>query len=268
LKLPNKLRKKAQMEREVYPRRDAEFYYDLSWPSFDDVNFYKRYLSSSSRVLELGCGTGRVLLPLAGLVSKIVGVDKSPEMIRALRQKLAALPNPSNIAVVEGDITNLQLGEKFDLITAPFRVFQALETDQQVDGFFEVVRSHLAPGGSCILNVFKPNREREQLKAEWCKAGETVVWEKILPNGDKAVHSDRRSSMDKERLVLYPELIYRLYRDEKLVEEVIVPINMRCYYQEDLKNLVMQHGFEITGTWGGYSGEAYGDGGELVLKFR
>jgi len=53
------------------------------------------------------------------------------------------------------DITEINLGKTFDLVTAPFRVFQNLETDVEIDEFFETVRKHLSPGATCVLNVFK-----------------------------------------------------------------------------------------------------------------
>ena len=53
--------------------------------------------------------------------------------------------------------------------------------------------------------------------------------------GELTLH-DRRPRMDRERLVLYPELIYRRYRDDVLVDEAVLKIAMRCYYPEELLN--------------------------------
>ena len=82
-----------------------------------------------------------------------------------------------------GDITEIDLGRTFDLITAPYRVFQNLETDVQVDGLLEVVRRHLAPGGTCILNVFQPNRDAEGLRREWANQAEFTAWELPTESG-------------------------------------------------------------------------------------
>ena len=73
--------------------------------------------------------------------------------------------------------------------------------------------------------------------------------------------------MDPERMVLYPELIYRSYRGNDLVEEAVLKIVMRCYYPEEFEELILKHGFKILNRWGGYSGEPYGEGSELVLEF-
>jgi hypothetical protein len=76
-----------------------------------------------------------------------------------------------------GDITQFALGRAFDLIIAPYRVFQLLETEAQVDGLFQCVRAHLAPRGTCILNVFHPQGGFEGVQQEWERATEKGRWE-------------------------------------------------------------------------------------------
>jgi hypothetical protein len=73
--------------------------------------------------------------------------------------------------------------------------------------------------------------------------------------------------MDRERLVLYPELIYRRYRDNELVDEAVLKIAMRCYYPEELLSLIAAHGFRVLNKCGGYAGERYGEGPELIVEF-
>jgi hypothetical protein len=68
--------------------------------------------------------------------------------------------------------------------------------------------------------------------------------------------------------VLYPDLVYRRYEGPILMEEVVLPLVMRCYWPETFEKLVTIHGFQIVNRWGGYQGEAYGDGPELVLQFQ
>src|SRR5262249_36467985 len=141
-------------------RAEAAKYYDVSPTIPNDLAFYRARLpASDAAVLELGCGTGRVLLPLAAKCGFIHGIDQSQAMLARCLQKLqaAAIP-PTKARVALGDITQFALSRAFDLIIAPYRVFQLLETDAQVDGLFQCVRAHLAPGGTCILNVFHPQR--------------------------------------------------------------------------------------------------------------
>lgn len=249
-------------------RSNAAKYYDLN-PNFPiDIPFYESHiLSDNINLLELGCGTGRVAISLSKKCKHIRGIDLSESMIDICRRKLKNEKIPaSNLMVSVGDITSFDLGKKFDLIIAPFRVFQNLETDKEVGGFFECVREHLTPQGYCILNVFNPNKAREALIREWCSKKENLNWE-ILTNGMRITCHDIRPSIDKEKLILYPELIYRKFDKNKLVDKVTLKLIMRCYYPDELLDLITSHGFNISDKWGGYSNEKYGEGPELIIKF-
>jgi len=102
-------------------REESARYYDLQPMRFDDVPFYLAQLPSpETRVLELGCGTGRVLIPLAAHCRRIVGVDASEAMLAVCRAKLQTAGLPEDKAhILLGDITDLDLGESFDYIIAP-----------------------------------------------------------------------------------------------------------------------------------------------------
>jgi SAM-dependent methyltransferase len=174
-------------------RAAAAQYYDLDPDPLDDLPFYKRLVPSPrTHVFELGCGTGRVTVPLAPSCGYIYGIDLSPAMIAICRQKLEkANIGADKVRVETGDITNLDLERTFDLIIAPYRVMQNLETDREVEGLLDCIRKHLAPDGSCILNVFNPRRDPERMRREWCGDGEIFCWEMPVEGG-KIIHHERR----------------------------------------------------------------------------
>jgi SAM-dependent methyltransferase len=249
-------------------RGDAARFYDLSPGKPNDIDFYReRIPARDAAVLELGCGTGRVLVPLSAACGYIHGVDASSAMISICEEKLARENVPGNRARVEvGDITDLSLSREFDLIIAPFRVLQNLETDDEVDGLFDTIREHLSSGGKCILNVFNPNRDSDTMRREWVNTEEYSCWE-TETEGDRVTCHGRNARMDPERMVLYPELTYRRYCDNRLSDEATLKIVMRCYYPDEFERLITGHGFDVVGRLGGYAGEAYGEGPELVITF-
>jgi len=249
-------------------RAEAARYYDLHPTVFDDISFYvDRLPRPDARVLELGCGTGRVSIPLARPCSFLHGLDLSEAMLDLCRKKIAESGiDRERIVVQLADITDYDLGERFDLIIAPYRVIQNLETDLQLDGLFRCIRAHLAPEGRCILNVFHPNRPRDELLRSWTTDEENLAWE-IERGGERLTCHDVRRRLVADPLVLYPELVYRTYRGDELVDETVLPIPMRCFYPDEFLDLIASAGFTITGSWGGYSGEVYGRGGELVVEF-
>jgi hypothetical protein len=205
---------------------------------------------------------------LAKSCGYIHGIEKSRAMLSVCQEKLQKAGIPAARACVEaGDITNFNLGQRFDLIIAPFRVLQNLETDEEVTGLFQGISRHLAPQGTCVLNVFKPYKDAEGLRREWCSDRENFSWEMPFEGGTVTCH-DHRPRMDRDKLILYPELIYRRYQGDRLVDEAVLKIVMRCYYPEGFEQLIVDHGFTIVDHWGGYSGEAYGEGSELVIQFK
>lgn len=248
-------------------RADAAYYYDLSPSQPDDVPFYLELVDENTEVLELGCGTGRVLVPLAQRAALIHGVDHSPGMSARCRQRLVDSGLPTdNVRIVQGDITHLDMGRRYDLITAPFRVMQNLETDEQLAGLFDTIRCHLRPEGSAVLCVFNPNRDREAMLSGWADGLEHPAWELETEDGRITCH-DLHTAVHADPLIIYPDLLYRRYRGDKLVGQAILRIAMRCYYPNEFLELIRGHGFRILETWGGYHGEPYGQGTELVVRF-
>jgi len=243
-------------------------YYDLQTMRFDDVPFYLEQLPSpEARVLELGCGTGRVLISLAAQCRRIVGVDMSETMLAQCQEKLQAAGLAENKArVLLGDIADLNLGETFDYIIAPFRVMQLLITDAALDGLFRTIDRHLAPGGTCILNAYRPFLPHERMVKEWASDKEILDYATQVDGGRiTRHHACRRIQADP--LVTFPEFIFRRYEGDRLVEETVEPLSMRCFYAEEFTALIEGHDFRITQCWGGYFGETYGEGPELVVAF-
>lgn len=249
-------------------QREAAKYYDTHVPPFDDVPFYTRLIPSSrARILELGCGTGRVLMPLAGSCAYIHGIDVSEAMVDICRQKMkAAGVSPDRARADVADITDFDLERKFDLIIAPYRVLQNLDTDAEVDAMFDCVRRHLAGGAVCVLNAFRPKYEREAFLA-WCRTDGEVLDYDAESDGVRITRHRVLRRTDPERLVLHSDLIYRTYEDGVLKDEAVLKVTMRCYYPSEMEALVADHGFQIAERWGGYAGEPYGEGPELVVAF-
>jgi hypothetical protein len=187
-------------------------------------------------------------------------------LVRCLQKLRAAGLPPTKAQVERGDITHFALGRRFDLIIAPYRVFQLLETEAQVEGLFQCIRTHLAPEGSCILNVFHPQGGFEQVLQTWRTATAAVRWE-VTVDGVRLRCDERGLRFDAEKRILYPELIYRRYVEGEWVEDAVLKIPRRCYTPGEFESVILDHGFRIMRHWGGYAGERYGEGPELVVQF-
>ena len=123
-----------------------------------DIEFYRDLArETGGPVLELGCGTGRVLLPIARDGIPCVGLDSAPAMLDVLRAK----EPPSTLRTVLAPMQEFDLdGERFRLIFSAFRPLQHLYTVEDQLACLACVRRHLAPGGLFAFDVFAPNLER------------------------------------------------------------------------------------------------------------
>jgi hypothetical protein len=139
--------------------------------------------------------------------------------------------------------------------------------DAQLDGLFRCIQAHLAPGGTCILNVAMPKAGPEELCRTWASEAERFCWETLVEGGRVICH-ERRRHIQVDPLVLYPELIWRRYAGDAMVDEVELRIPMRYHDPDEFSGLIQGHGFSILNHWGGYSGEEYGRGSELIVQFQ
>ena len=121
-----------------------------------DTSFYLREAKKArGPVLEVGCGTGRVYLPLLAAGVDAYGIDISRGMLRVLEKKTASCGLSPRIKLA--DMRNFSLPRKFALIIVPFRAFLHNLTIQDQVSSLKCFRRHLAPGGKLVLNFFYPS---------------------------------------------------------------------------------------------------------------
>jgi hypothetical protein len=115
------------------------------------------------------------------------------------------------------------------------------------------------------LNVFHPQGGFERLRQEWEQVPEVRVWEATV-DGVRLRCDERRARFDPATHILYPELIYRRAVGDTWVEEAVLQIPRRCYTPEAFEEVMRAHDFQIIQRWGGYAGERYGEGPELIVQ--
>lgn len=143
----------------LLPRRvtyDPELYDLVHTGTPGDLAFYVRASEGGEHVLELGSGTGRVLLALAEAGRRVTGVELDPAMLEAARRRLARAPAEvaARVTLVEGDMAALDLGTRFDRIFVPFSGVYALPSRAKVTACFRAVRDHLSADGLFLFDAY------------------------------------------------------------------------------------------------------------------
>ena len=134
----------------TYDPRD----YDSRVTTRDDIDFWIREGLASQPLLELGCGTGRITIPLASAGFDITGLDISEPMLRRARSKAKAAD--VDVTWFQGDMRGFDLDRKFGMIFCPFGTFNHLRHDE-VARCLAGVREHLLPAGYFVLDTFNSN---------------------------------------------------------------------------------------------------------------
>ena len=124
----------------------------------DDVPFYVDLARiSGGPVLELGCGTGRVTLPIAAAGVKVTGLDLSPAMLKIAKAKADGLSSDTgSLTFVEADMRSFDLQQRFSLVIVPFRGFQSLLSVPDQISTLAAIKNHLDPGGLLAFDLFVP----------------------------------------------------------------------------------------------------------------
>lgn len=121
----------------------------------DDVGYYRQLaLQAAGRVLELGCGSGRILLPLRAAGIEILGVDRSLPMLQALCA--TAAQRGLTALVAQMDLRALGMQGQFALILAPYSLLTYLCAPGELTQVLAQLRALLAPGGKLVLDAFIP----------------------------------------------------------------------------------------------------------------
>jgi SAM-dependent methyltransferase len=235
-------------------RSDAAFYVDAA----------KR---SGGPVLEVGCGTGRVLLPTAEAGIEITGIDLSEDMLDVCRRRLSERPDAvrSRVRLVRADMRDFDLSETFRLVTVPFRPFQHLLTTDDQLRCLACLRRHVDDGGRLILDVFNPGLHL--LSAD--NVGEEIGEEPefTLADGSRVVRTYRTTSRDLFDQTIGVEFIYHVTRQDGSEERLVDAFPLRYLFRFELEHLLVRAGFRLESLYGGFDKKPYGSTaypGELI----
>jgi SAM-dependent methyltransferase len=229
-------------------------YYDEAYATLQDLRDLQFYSEMARRtggpVLELACGTGRVLLPIAQQGFRIDGVDGSAAMLDQLQQKLAREPQHVRelAATSLGDLRSYRSERKYALVIIPFRPLQHMYTVEDQLAALNTAAFHLAFGGLLAFDVFYPRFEsllagvgEETLELQWTlKNNPTTTVRRYL----------RKESVDKINQNFSAQFIYRTYRDDKLINEETAPLKMSYYTYPHLRALFLLAGLDIVEEYG------------------
>ena len=219
-------------------------------PGGDDIGFFRDLaLRTEGPVLELGCGSGRVTVPLAEAGVTIVGVDRSRPMLDVAEKRRRGLPADvrRRLRFVEADMTDVRVGRRFGLVFAAFRVFMCLlDPDAQLAAL-ATSRRHLRPGGLLALDLFDP---RLDLLASEAWAARRMGEVRNPVTGRRVVVDvvERRNDLVAQR---FSERWRFAELDDggEVVREEHETLTMRWTFRPELHHLLARAGFDLVAEY-------------------
>ena len=237
---------------------------------FDVAFFVEAAKESRGPVLEIGCGTGRVLIPIAREGIDIVGLDPSPSMLAICRQRLEqeSAEVRSHVELVEGDMRAFDLGRTFRLVTLPFRPFQHLLTLDDELTALATIRRCMTDDGRLILDLFNPDLAALALRWEGEEREEGAAF--TTPDGRRVVRRFRIGSHDRFQQIMRLEIIHDVTHPDGREEQCVQPMALRYLFRFEAEHLLARAGFTVERLYAGYDKSEYGSSypGELVFVAR
>ena len=234
-----------------------------------DVPFWLRLAKRvGGRSLELGCGTGRISVPLARAGRRVVGIDRSAPMLERAARRIKSLrrsvPSRSRgrLALVRGDIRTLPFADgAFSMVLAPYGILQSLVRDRDLTATLEAVARVLAPGGVFGIDLvpdvprWREYRNKTQLRGR-ARGGSRITLV-------ESVRQDRR-----RHLTIFEQRY--LQRRGGRVSEQRFELTFRTLPLRTVIRRLERAGFSITAVLGDYRGRPWDERAEswIILAER
>jgi SAM-dependent methyltransferase len=251
---------------------DQQFVAELYDPVYErlsrrDIEFFISYSKKANgKTLELGCGTGRVLIPTVQAGCDITGLDFSRFMLNKCQEKLASQTKEvqSRVKLIQGDMTKFATGEQYALITIPFRPFQHLITIEEQKACLTCVRKHLKPDGLFIFDVFHPYVPR---LSDPKYLMEIDVDPRIdLPDGRVLRRTTRTIAFHREEQYNDIEIIHYVHHPNGKEERLVHSFPMRYFYRYEMEHLLTLCGFKIVEFFGDFDRSPFSaDSPEMIF---
>ena len=216
-----------------------------------DEPFWRRLaLNARGAVLELGCGTGRISLPLGRAGAEVVGIDRSEAMLARARQRVRRARLQHRVRLVRGDIRHLPFTSRFDLVMAPYGVLQSLLRERDLKATLSAVYDVLEAGGVFGIELvadlpsWEEYRKRISLKGWRARQGSSRI---------TLVETVRQDAARK--LTIFDQEFTETRRRQRRTHRF--SLTFRTVTVPQMTRRLEAAGFEITALLGDYRGAAW-----------
>jgi SAM-dependent methyltransferase len=242
-------------------------FFDADYAGYlDDLPVIQAFAQrTGGPLLELGCGTGRLLIPLAQAGYAVTGVDLSPEMLRIAAAKAESAGVAGRVTLVQGDYGGVSLAGTYRLAFIMMNTFLHLPTQADQLRALRHWREHMAPGGTLLIDVFHPDvHQLADLdgRLEWDK-----TW--TDPQSGATVMKWVTRTVDLAEQTLHVTLIYDEIAADGSLRRTVAPFDTRYLWRFEAELLLEKAGFTLEALYGDWDMSPFeGASDRMILVAR
>lgn len=221
--------------------------YDYIYKEEDDIAFYSSFVKDSkdAKILDLGCGTGRVSIPILKNYKNVSvsGVDISKDMLDLFKKK-AGNEFEGRLFLFEDDIRSFDLKDEFFLIILSNNSFSHMTTEDDIERCLLNVRKHLRSDGLFLFSIFFP-----VLKA-LCKNKDNVYQVSVMEENGKSISV--YESLEYNPFTQINNVTWYFCNEKEEKEVVKKTFQLRMFFHQEIKYILKYYGFKILNVYGDY----------------
>lgn len=224
----------------------AQLYDKFFGENLSDLEFFKYCIDKNDGVaLEIGSGTGRLLLELAKAGLSVEGIEPNQDMINLCLEK-AKLFNLSPV-IYKQKLQNLNLQKKYKTIYLPLYVFQQIIEPEEINLSLKNLYDHLDAGGQILISIFLPwNDPTGTWEQTW------RVRQSIFEDDSTFILSES-VQYNKFTQIQSKILKYEFFKQNCLKDTLLLNLNYKTYSIGELTLMLKQNGFKNIQVFGDYT---------------
>jgi SAM-dependent methyltransferase len=239
-------------------------FYDLEYaPVVDDLAFFREFATQANGpILELGCGTGRVLAALESTGLPLAGVDNSAAMLSIARQRLSA-----DTVLVHCDMT--EVAECEALSNGPYwMAFSAINTFLHLEDTasqlrtLKAIRQVVVPGGLLLLDIMVPE------PGYLADLDGRVIHEfSAIVEDSRRVDKWVSRTHDLATQTIDTSVFFDITNTEsQVIERIVDRYRTRYIHRFELEHLLKLAGWDLVSLYGSYELEPFHSGAERMIS--
>ncbi|MCS7260785.1 MAG: class I SAM-dependent methyltransferase [Anaerolineae bacterium] len=238
-------------------------FYDLFYAQCDeDIPMYLDFArAADGAILELGCGSGRLLLPLAQAGHRVTGLDGSAEMLARARERLRAAGLAEYVTLAHGDLRHFELAERFALAILSVNTFMHCHDTQAQLACLGCVHRHLGSGGRLVVDLTHPD-----LPTLAEMDGRLLSDEPVRdPQTGYLVQRFIQQRLDWANQLQHVTFIIDELAPDGSVRRTLFPFHLRLVFRFEMELLLRLAGFGLEALYGSYHLEPFGSHSERMI---